>query len=71
MNLPLRDGSHYEVQKDFIAELEFLYPAVDVPQTLNEMKGWLLGHPERRKTRRGVKRFIVLWLQKEQDKYGR
>ena len=70
MNLPLRDGSEYEVPAEFVAELEPLYSAVDVPQTLKEMRGWLLGHPQRRKTRRGIRGFIVNWLKREQEKHG-
>ena len=66
MDLPLRDGSSYEVPEEFLAELEPLYPAVDVPQTVREMKGWLLGNPEKRKTKKGIKRFIVTWLKREQ-----
>ena len=45
-----------------------LYPAVDVAQELRNMQGWCLGNPERRKTRRGVKRFIHGWLSHAQDR---
>jgi uncharacterized protein YdaU (DUF1376 family) len=66
--LPLIDGSEFEVKGSLVAELEPLYPKVDIPATVNEMKGWLIGHPERRKTRRGVKAFITKWLHNEQQK---
>ena len=32
------------------------------------MKAWCDANPSRKKTRRGVKAFIVKWLSKEQDK---
>ena len=69
-SLPLIDGSNFEVHQSLVAELEPLYPAVDIPATLREMKGWLLLNAERRKTRRGVKAFIGKWLQTEQAKHG-
>ena len=69
-NLPLREGGEYAVRKSLVAELEPLYPAVDIPATLREMKGWLLLNSERRKTRRGIRRFIGSWLQGEQEKHG-
>lgn len=70
ISLPLRDGSEFDVRQHFVAELEPLYPAVDVPQTLREMRGWLLTHSERLKTRRGTPAFIGKWLQGEQEKHG-
>jgi uncharacterized protein YdaU (DUF1376 family) len=66
--LPLREGGEFEVRESLVAELEPLYPKVDVPATVREMKGWLVGNPDRRKTRKGVKRFITTWLQNEQQK---
>lgn len=65
--LPLLKGD-FEVRQSLVAELEPLYPKVDVPATLNEMKGWLIGNPTRRKTRTGIKRFITTWLHSEQQK---
>lgn len=66
--LPLVDGSDFEVRQSLVAELEPLYPQVDIAATVNEMKGWLIGNRERRKTRRGIKSFITRWLHNEQQK---
>ena len=66
--LPLNDGSDFEVARDLVAELTPLYPNVEVVQALRAMKGWLIGNPKRRKTRRGIKAFITGWLSREQDK---
>lgn len=70
ITLQLNTGEEWPVtQKDF-SEWESLYPATDVMQCLRNMKGWLLSNPTKRKTVRGIKRFITTWLQREQDKGG-
>lgn len=68
--LPLRDGSEFPVRQSLVAELEPLYPAVDLTATVREMKAWLLLNTERRKTKAGIRRFIGNWLQSEQAKHG-
>ena len=45
-----------------------LFPAVDVMQELRKMKSWLDSNTSRRKTKRGILRFVNGWLSKEQDK---
>ena len=68
ITLLLNDKTEYAVpQKDFESWVE-LYPAVDVMQELRNMKGWLQANPDRRKTRRGINRFINTWLSKRQDR---
>ena len=49
---------------------EELYPAVDILQELRKMKGWLLTHPKRRKTKKRIPAFVNGWLAREQDKGG-
>lgn len=66
--LPLNDGTGYEVSQEQSQEWAGLYPAVDVIQQLRNMKGWLDANPTRRKTRKGVLRFINSWLSREQDR---
>ena len=66
--LPLNDGTEYPVTQEQSQEWAGLYPAVDVIQQLREMRGWLEANPDRRKTKRGVLRFVHGWLAKEQDK---
>ena len=68
--LPLRGGGVFEVTSNFVAELDPVFSAVDVPATLKEMKGWCLGNPDRLKSRKGIKRFITNWLRSEQEKHG-
>lgn len=66
--LPLSDGTNYEVTQGELAEWRSLYPRIDVPQQFRSMTAWLAANPERRKTRRGVRRFIVSWLSRRADK---
>jgi uncharacterized protein YdaU (DUF1376 family) len=67
-SLPLNDKTQFSVSEEQAKLWEGLYPAVDVPQTLREMIGWLDANPSRRKTRRGILRFCAAWLSREQDK---
>lgn len=66
--LPLVDGTDYQVSKAQVFEWGEAFPAVDVTQQLRVMKEWVKANPNKRKTRKGVAKFIVSWLTKEQDK---
>lgn len=66
-DIPLNDGTFYNVPKENITVYKRLYPAVDVEQALRNMIGWCMGHENRRKTRKGIKRFITNWLAGDQD----
>lgn len=68
--LPLNDGTGYEVSQEQCQEWAGLYPAVDVIQQFCNMKAWLIANPTRKKTRRGIMRFINGWLSREQDRGG-
>lgn len=70
ITLPLNDGTEYPVYQEQCQEWAGLYPAVDVIQQLRGMRGWLLSNPSKRKTSKGVLRFITGWLSREQDKGG-
>lgn len=66
----LNDKSSYDVPLDKIALWKETYPAVDVEQELRKMVAWSHSNPTRRKTRRGVNRFINSWMAREQDRGG-
>lgn len=68
IQIPLNDGSLYDVEEHQAQEWKELFPAVDVMQELRKMRAWCDANPSKRKTKRGVKAFIVKWLMKEQDK---
>lgn len=64
----LNDGSEWRPSQALFAEYVRLYPNVDVKQQFNVMRGWCISNPQKRKTRRGITRFVNSWLAKEQDK---
>jgi hypothetical protein len=68
VSVPLNDGTEFGVTQKLVKEFEGLYPAVDVPQTLREIRGWNLTRPGQRKTRGGILKHINGWLAKEQNK---
>ena len=68
ITLTLNDKTEYPVTEEQVEEWAKLYPAVDVIQELRKMKGWLDANPSRRKTKKGILRFINSWLSKEQDR---
>lgn len=68
VTLPLNTGDEFPVTQATIDELAPLYPSVDVLGEIKRMRGWLIGNPTKRKTARGVMRFITTWLDQQQDK---
>ncbi|WP_053091641.1 YdaU family protein [Serratia marcescens] len=68
ITLPLNDGTEFPVTEPMLVEYGELYPSVDVGQELRNQRGWLLSEPSKRKTKRGIKRFITGWLSREQDR---
>lgn len=70
ISLILNDKTEYGITQSKIDEYKELYPAVDIMQELRKMKGWSINNPTKRKTKRGINRFINSWLSKEQDKGG-
>ena len=70
ITIPLNDKTEYPVYDDDVEEYKSLYPAVDVEQQLRNMKGWCDANPSKRKTSKGIKRFITSWLCREQDRGG-
>lgn len=70
IKLILNDNSYYYVIDEEVKEYKSLYPNVNVEQQLRNMAGWLNANQRKRKTKRGIKRFINSWLSSEQDRGG-
>lgn len=68
IRLPVTGGDDEPVLESELADWSHAFPAVDVRQHLRSMRAWLIANPTRKKTRRGVRRFIVSWLEREQNK---
>ncbi|WP_206074137.1 replication protein [Pseudoalteromonas rubra] len=63
-----KSGEQYDITQVQIDEWSEAYPAVDVLGHIRRMYSWLNANPRLRKTKRGMPRFIVNWLSKEQDR---
>ena len=71
IEIPLvRAGECYGVTDEQVRDWEEAYPAVDVMQALRSMRQWSLANQMKRKTRRGVLKFVTGWLSREQDRGG-
>ena len=52
----------YSVTDDDITNYEFLFPGLDIIQQFRYMYAWLEANQPKRKTARGMKKFINGWL---------
>lgn len=52
-------------EPEFLAQLRLAYPDIHVKDELHRMLVWLQANPSRRKTAKGMPRFINGWLSKE------
>lgn len=60
----LEDGTYFEIDDDYSIYLQQSYPDVDVYRELLAMAAWCDANPKKRKTKKGIKRFITSWLNK-------
>ena len=63
-------GETFSVYREDVEKWQSLYPSVNIEQQIRNMIGWLEGNPTRRKTLKGMPRFIHNWLSREQNKGG-
>ena len=68
IDITLNDKSAYPITEKQVAYYHGLYPAVNILGELRKMKGWCDANPAKRKTKKGIERFITNWLAREQDK---
>lgn len=66
--IPIVGGAEFGVSKELLAELEKAYPEVDGPATLLEIRAWCVTNPGKRKTARGMPRFLNGWFERLQNK---
>jgi hypothetical protein len=65
--IPLANGTDHVVSMEDIKSWELSFPGVDIQQALRTMREWCLSNPTKRKTPKGVRRFITNWLTRDQD----
>lgn len=68
ITLILNDKSEYPIYQKDMEKWKDIYPNVDIDNEFRKIKGWCIANPTKRKTLRGINRFINSWLSKEQDK---
>lgn len=64
----LKNQTEWTPDKAYLEELKRLFPSVNLENEFRSMEAWCLNNPDRRKTARGIKRFIGNWLQGAQQK---
>ncbi|WP_297391151.1 hypothetical protein [Acidiferrobacter sp.] len=68
MEMPIVGGqSLFHITQALRDSLAEAYPALDVDQCLRAARLWLEANPSRRKTARGMKRFLAGWLERDQN----
>ena len=58
----------YPVTKEKRAEYQKTYPGIDVDQELRSIQQWCVDNPSRRKTTRGMPRFLNAWMDRAQNR---
>lgn len=71
IEITLKGGDKYPVTEDYVKELKDVYPKADVEAELRIMANWCDANPTRRKTKKGIKRFISGWLGRSKPRYDR
>ena len=70
ISLPLNDKSTRDITESEVEAYQELYQNVNVTQELKNMLGWLNANPTKRKTKKGIDRFVNGWLSRKQDSGG-
>lgn len=65
----LKNGEHYEPTDEDIVSWQRAYQNIDIHQELDAMACWCEANPSKRKTPKGIKRFVNAWLSRA-DKTG-
>ena len=58
----------FQVTRSFMQAQAIVYPGVDVEIEFRKALNWLHADPKRRKTHKGMPRFLVGWLNRAQDR---
>jgi hypothetical protein len=65
--MPLTGSKQYELQQSQTDKWKELYPSVNLQSEVSKMIGWLDANPTKRKTSRGILKFMNNWLSRAQD----
>lgn len=62
------DGSEWRLRTKQVEEWQGLFPALDVLDEARKALAWVGAHLDRRKTRRGMPKFLVGWFTRSNDR---
>lgn len=65
--IPIKGGTEWRPTVTELDEWIKFYSAVDVLRELARMREWCKSNPERKKTAKGIRRFVTTWLDREQN----
>lgn len=65
-SLPCEDGSEFIFDDIYLAAARKAYPQIDIAMQIAKARAWLEGNPTKKKTRRGMKKFLNGWLARSQ-----
>lgn len=61
-------AGNWGLSVDFFAELQNAFPHRDILRDVQQARGWLVANPRRRKTHRGMTRFLFGWIEQNQNR---
>lgn len=64
----LNDQSSWKPTLEQYEEYKRLYPGIDIDSEFRKMRAWSMSNLPKRKTKRGVERFVNSWLSRSQDR---
>jgi hypothetical protein len=68
ISIPLAtNGEFFDVTESHVKEWQELFPAIDIMQTLRNIKAWNIANPKNRKTKKGIVKHITTWMMRDQD----
>lgn len=59
--------SEFELRESLVSELQGLFPSVDLRGECRKALAWLRANPGRRKSHRGMRRFLTGWITRAND----
>jgi hypothetical protein len=68
VRLPMKGGGECHILREQFDGWRASFPDLDVYKCLLAMQAWLWANPDRRKTPRGISRFVVAWLLRESSR---
>lgn len=68
LQFPLKDKTCFEITSEYHDQLKEFFPSLNIDPELKKMAAWLDSNPAKRKTQKGIKKFITSWLSKAADK---